>query len=77
MYKNVFNQYTLGIILSFPLSFDVNAQITGTHPVTYANAGLRSDHPPAESITTKKTVERLWANRRLTVWELIFKTFRL
>lgn len=69
MYKNVLNQYTLGIILSFSFSFAAKAQTTGADPVTYANPDHTSDHPPAvntgiqrsqQTDTTWKPVRRLW-----------------
>jgi hypothetical protein len=76
MYKNVLNQYTLGIILSFSFSFAAKAQTTSADPVTYANPVHISDHPPAGNAAIKlstktnptwKLIERLWANQRITV----------
>ncbi|HTE02151.1 MAG TPA: hypothetical protein VK668_22840 [Mucilaginibacter sp.] len=70
MYKNVLNEYTIGVILLFSSCFAANAQtITGNPSKNYANANERSDYPPAETTntlksiktdTTWKPVRRLW-----------------
>jgi hypothetical protein len=70
MYKNVLNQYTFGSILLFSSCFIASAQtINENSAINYANADLRSEHPPAtitapvkgaETDTTWKPVRRIW-----------------
>ncbi len=61
MYKNVSNQYTIALILLFSSCFVANlsnAQTLSANPqVTYANAVLKSEHPPSEKTTTAKPTE--------------------
>jgi len=70
MYKNVLNQHIIGVILLFSSYFTANAQISGENSaINYANADLKSEHPPAaiaitskstETDTALKPVRRLW-----------------
>jgi hypothetical protein len=77
MYKNVLTRYTFGLILLFSSYFPANAQnITESSTISYANADLRSDHPPSTVITSVKTAEKdtAWKPVR-RIWGYAFGDF--
>ena len=70
MYKIVLNQCAIGLILLSSSYFSANAQIKGENsPIAYASIGVRSDHPPSDTIiiakpsqtdTSWKPLRRVW-----------------
>jgi hypothetical protein len=58
MYKNVLNQYTIGVILLFSSCFASYSQtINENSTVIYASAGIKSCHLPANTIKVFQKAE--------------------